>query len=157
MPIYSCEQFLPSGVHLGGQGQPRWAPEGREISHYVVVIDRFHCILHSCFLGVVGYNHIDIFWELLSCEKFKSKPSLSQSHKEGMHKCFAIFMAVFHNLTMEREGPPTIQNSTKNRKNLPAFRPSGKLNEIWIHLKFIQNKNWHVVPSWCSIIEPQNI
>ena len=21
----------------------RWAPEGREVSHYVVVIDRFHC------------------------------------------------------------------------------------------------------------------
>ena len=25
-------------------GLPRWAPEGREVFHYVVVIDRFHCI-----------------------------------------------------------------------------------------------------------------
>ena len=49
-------------------------------------------------------------------------------------------MAAFHNLTMDREGPPTIQNSTKSRRNLPAFRPSGKLNKIWIHLKFIEKK-----------------
>ena len=24
---------------------PRWAPESREVTHYVVVIDRFHCSL----------------------------------------------------------------------------------------------------------------
>ena len=33
-----------SGAHLGGPWPPRWAPEGREVSHWVVVIDRFHCI-----------------------------------------------------------------------------------------------------------------
>ena len=41
---------------------------------------------------------------------------------------------------------------TKTRKNLPAFRPPGKLNEIWIYLK-LKIKKWHVVPSWWSIIE----
>ena len=25
--------FLPSGAHLGGPWPPRWAPEGREVSH----------------------------------------------------------------------------------------------------------------------------
>ena len=42
--IYSWYQFLPSGAHLGGPWPPRWAPEGREVFHEVVVIDRFHCI-----------------------------------------------------------------------------------------------------------------
>ena len=36
-------QFLPSGAHLGGPWPPRWAPQGREVSHWAVVIDRFHC------------------------------------------------------------------------------------------------------------------
>ena len=27
-----------------GPWPPRWAPEGREVSHKAVVIDRFHCI-----------------------------------------------------------------------------------------------------------------
>ena len=36
-------QCLPSGAHLGGPWPPRWAPDGREVSHKVVVIDRFHC------------------------------------------------------------------------------------------------------------------
>ena len=35
---------MPSGAHLGGPRPPKWAPEGREVSHSVVVIDRFHCI-----------------------------------------------------------------------------------------------------------------
>ena len=26
-----------------GSSRSRWAPEGREVSHYVVVIDRFQC------------------------------------------------------------------------------------------------------------------
>ena len=33
VPIYSCQTFLPSGAHLGGPWPPRWAPEGREVSH----------------------------------------------------------------------------------------------------------------------------
>ena len=45
VPICSCWQYLPSGAHLGGHWPPWWAPEGREVSHYVVVIDRFHCIM----------------------------------------------------------------------------------------------------------------
>ena len=39
---------LSSGAHLGGPRPPRWAPEGREVSHKVVVIHRFHwCILEK--------------------------------------------------------------------------------------------------------------
>ena len=115
------------------------------------------------------------------------------------HAHFAVALAVSHNITMGREGSPTIQTGpfylashewechedkwnrqgefscfsyfervevweadhmtwgcTKNRKNIPAFRPSGRLNEIWIYIKLIRNKNWHVVPSWWSIIQPQN-
>ena len=30
------------------------------------------------------------------------------------------------------------------------------MNKIWIYLKLIENKNWHVVPSWWSIIEPKS-
>ena len=26
-------KFLPSEAHLGGPWPPRWAPEGREVSH----------------------------------------------------------------------------------------------------------------------------
>ena len=47
VPIYSCQQFLPSGAHLGGPWSPRWAPEGRGVSHWVVVIDRFHCLWYK--------------------------------------------------------------------------------------------------------------
>ena len=35
------------------------------------------------------------------------------------------------------------------------FRSSGKLNKIWIYVKLIENKNWHVAPSWWSIIKPK--
>ena len=42
-----ANKFLPSGAHLGGPWPPRWAPEGREVSHWVVVIDRFHCNMLS--------------------------------------------------------------------------------------------------------------
>ena len=34
---------MSSGAHLGCPRPPRWAPKGREVSHKVVVIDRFHC------------------------------------------------------------------------------------------------------------------
>ena len=57
VPIYYCEQFLPSGAHLGGQGPPRWAPEGREVSQEVVVIDRFHCI-ETVFPGMDFYSYL---------------------------------------------------------------------------------------------------
>ena len=50
VPIYSCEQFMPPGAHLGG---PRWAPKCREVSHWVVVIDRFHCTYCMLWLGCV--------------------------------------------------------------------------------------------------------
>ena len=60
VPIYSCKQFLPSGAHLGGQGPPRWAPEGREVSHSVVVMDRSHCI--SIFKHFTRFSH-----ESISC------------------------------------------------------------------------------------------
>ena len=40
VPIYSCEQYLTSGAHLGGPWPPRWVPDGREVFHWVVVIDR---------------------------------------------------------------------------------------------------------------------
>ena len=32
------------------QGPPRWAPEGREVSHKLVVIDRFHCNIFKMIL-----------------------------------------------------------------------------------------------------------
>ena len=35
------------------------------------------------------------------------------------------------------------------------FRSSGKLNKIWIYVKLFENKNWHVAPSWWSIIKPK--
>ena len=52
--FYSCLQFLPSGAHLGGQWPPRWAPEGREISHWVVVIDRLCTDILSLTVPLLG-------------------------------------------------------------------------------------------------------
>ena len=57
----TCDLFSNHGVFMKTEGinlllltisafwssfrwPPRWVPEGREVSHYVVVIDRYHCI-----------------------------------------------------------------------------------------------------------------
>ena len=37
----------------------RWAPEGRDLSHYVVVIDRFHCMSIACILRNDILRHDD--------------------------------------------------------------------------------------------------
>ena len=45
---------MPSGAHLGGPWSPRWAPEGREVSHSVVVIDRFRRMRNISISSIVG-------------------------------------------------------------------------------------------------------
>ena len=78
-----AEQFLPSGAHLGGPWPPRWAPEGRELSHEVVVIDRFHCTsylsdIKNIFSYLTGVSCSDI-WQIWI--RFKaSKRLLQQNH-----------------------------------------------------------------------------
>ena len=62
-------------------------------------------------------------------------------------------LAVFHNLTIALP-----QSKIAHFIWLvPEWEcHEGKLNEIWIYLKLIENENWHVVPSWWSIIAPKN-
>ena len=81
-----------------------------------------------------------------------------------------VSKVVFHNPTMVREGPPTIQNRSipfdspecvcggggwygGGGRESSCFQPSAKFDKIWIYLKLTENKNWHVVPSKWSIIE----
>ena len=52
---------------------PRWAPEGREVSNYVVVIDRFHCIYHS----LPRYKHMKCY----SKKMFYSKVVCSMQNR----------------------------------------------------------------------------
>ena len=63
VPIYSCYQFLPSGAHLCGLWPLGLAPEGREVSHQMVVIERFRCIYRNKVFSI-KYAHVcfDSFW-----------------------------------------------------------------------------------------------
>ena len=70
VPIYSCLHILPSGAHL-----PRWAPESRDVSHKVVVIDRFHCTINTSLYGIhasTGHNWI------VQLQPLSSNPCCSQ-------------------------------------------------------------------------------
>ena len=55
------QQCLTTGAHLGGPWPPRWAPEGREVSHCVVAIDRFHCIC-NVLIRELGYYKLYNRW-----------------------------------------------------------------------------------------------